>query len=355
MESSSIQENITEQIVVYDYYYEYGGEPLDGFGLVTIHKPKEFGRTFLPISYVIICILSIPINIIFIKTLIKSKHQKKTVPINIAISDILFVITLPFWAVHAYKEWIFGNNMCKTITVTYITTLYSSILFITCISVDRYLSVVGNFSNRHFTPINNTLVCIVVWSLSILAAAPHWTFVKEQEIHSKKVCSYDFGQDHMPPWKILIKIQLNIFGFLMPFLIMLFCYLQVQCAIAKFKVGERYKGRKLVMIVVFFMLWFPYNFVTFLHFLQNLHVISSCFTALHLYVAVQVTEVMAYSHAFINPIVYSFVNKSVWRMCFAKLCGERCRRSTEYSLECSDNTDTKSVQIGGIELKAVQR
>ncbi|XP_021469305.1 atypical chemokine receptor 2 [Oncorhynchus mykiss] len=343
----------------YSHYYDYGDEPLDGFGLCEKAHVKVFGRIFLPVSYIIICTLSIIVNILFISTLIKSKHHRKTFPMNMAISDMLFALTLPFWAVYAHNEWIFGNDSCKTVTAIYITTLYSSILFITCISVDRYLGVVWTLSSwNHCTPMENTLVSFVVWSLSILAAAPHWTFVQEQEFHGQKICMYPFGEEnHLPLWKILMKFQLNVFGFLTPFLIMLFCYLRVCCAVAKVKVGPRRKSLKLVMIVVvvFFVLWFPYNIVSFLHSLQHLHVISNCATSLHLDFAIQVTEVIAYSHGFVNPIVYAFVNKRVWKG-FATMCGGKCRRRTsdEYVLECSDSTKSMSVQSGVIELQAVQ-
>lgn len=51
----------------YSHYYDYGDEPLDGFGLCEKAHVKVFGRIFLPISYIIICTLSIIVNILLIQ------------------------------------------------------------------------------------------------------------------------------------------------------------------------------------------------------------------------------------------------------------------------------------------------
>ncbi|KAJ8012224.1 hypothetical protein DPEC_G00066470 [Dallia pectoralis] len=62
MDPSSTQENITKQSDVHDYsdyYYEFTNDPLDDFVPCEYSQFKEFGKTFVPISYVLICILSI--------------------------------------------------------------------------------------------------------------------------------------------------------------------------------------------------------------------------------------------------------------------------------------------------------
>lgn len=354
METSTFQNDTRKLEDDYDYsdYYDY--LHLDVFGLCEKPDVKEFGQIFLPIAQSLICLLSIIGNVLFILTLVKSKLTQKTLPVSIAISDILFAMTLPFYAFYAHSEWIFGKFACKTVSAIYNTTMFSSIYFTICLGVERYLAVEWNFSNRHqCTPIRHTVVCFATWTLSSLAAAPSWIFAEEKDHDDHKLCTYHF-EDHMSSWKMFVKFKLNIFGFLIPFVILLFCYLRVCCAITKSKVAKKRSTHKLVLsvVVVFFVLWFPYNCALFL---QSLHIwhVWDCDSSRHLDYAIQITEVIAFSHSFINPILLAYVNRRVWR-CFTRLCVGRCKKTTEYTLEGTNTTDMSSVFEDRVELRAVQ-
>lgn len=343
----------------YSHYYAFSDGSSQDYGLCEKTHVRAFGRIFLPVFYTFVCALDIVGNTLLVFILIKYIKLSSVTSVyllNMAASDILFAVTLPFWAVYAHSEWIFGDFGCKTITWIYTVNLFSSIYFITCISLDRYLNIVWASSTNRFVKSPKCYVmCIVVWALSFLAAAPDLNFVKLQEFDGKKTCTHEFGGEHLSPWRIFLKFQMNIIGFLIPFLAMLFFYLSICCFAVKMKLGKKSRTLKLAvaLVVVFFVLWFPYNLVLFLHSLQDLHVISDCATSQRLDLAIQVTESLAFTHTCLNPILYAFVNKR-FRSCLFKILKKVCKRGRAYSLECTGSTSISSDRNTGIELTMVE-
>ncbi|XP_051989875.1 atypical chemokine receptor 2 [Xyrauchen texanus] len=332
-----------------DYYEDYyNGEGLEEFRPCEKTHIKEFSNVFLPICYTVTCVLSIIANITLLIIFIKYKTLRKKFPVNMVISDILFTLTLPFWAVYAASEWIFGDFSCKTITFVYMFCLYSSNLFVASHSLQRFLDIVCvDSSIRIFrNPKRNTIMCSLVWLLSGLATIVHVTFVETQEYQQQKICAYQF-HDQMG-WRMYIQFQMNVLGFVLPFLVLLFCSIRLPCvALGRTKFQRCMPVRnEFGFTVMFFLLWFPYSVVIFLHALQNLHILHACTLNMHLDFAIHVTECLAFTHVFINPLLYIFLNKKIW-----KRVRNACKTPREYLLEESNNSSNMSVQ--DIELMSV--
>ncbi|XP_051555532.1 C-C chemokine receptor type 1 [Myxocyprinus asiaticus] len=337
-----------------DSYYEdyYNAEGLEEYRPCEKTHIQEFSNAFLPIFYTITCVLSIIANITLLIIFIKYKTPRKMFPLNMVISDILFTLTLPFWAVYADSEWIFGDFSCKAITFVYMVCLYSSNLFVASHSLQRFLGIVCTASSvRIFSnPKMNAILCCLVWLLSGLATIVHVTFVEAQEFQQHKICTYHF-HDKMG-WKMYIQFQMNILGFILPFLVLLFCSIRLPRVALRRTTFQRFlpMRNESGFTVMFFLLWFPYSVVIFLHVLQNFHILYACTSNMHLDFAVHVTECLAFTHVFINPLLYIFLNKKIW-----KRLRNACKTPREYLLEESNNSSNMSVQDDTIELMSVQR
>ncbi|PWS21631.1 hypothetical protein DKP78_22575, partial [Enterococcus faecium] len=68
--------------------------------------------------------------------------------------------------------------MCKITHLVFSMNLFSSIFFLTCMSVDRYLSVAffGD-SNSRRKKIVRRLICVMVWLLALAASLPESYFL----------------------------------------------------------------------------------------------------------------------------------------------------------------------------------
>ncbi|XP_056138790.1 LOW QUALITY PROTEIN: lysophosphatidic acid receptor 5b [Lampris incognitus] len=123
--------------------------------------------------YGCVMLFGLPLNAVSLWILIRH-HSIKTPSavfmINLAISDLLLVISLPM-RVYFYATglWPFGVIVCVWFTMLFRNNIRSSAIFITCICVDRLLAVVYPLTTRHLrTTSNASKACIFVW-LFILA------------------------------------------------------------------------------------------------------------------------------------------------------------------------------------------
>ncbi|XP_006634308.2 atypical chemokine receptor 2 [Lepisosteus oculatus] len=344
----------------YDYSDYYNLSQFHDYGICEKKHVRAFARIFLPILYAFVSVLGFIGNGLLAGILIKYIKLKRMTDIyllNLAVSDLLFVATLPFWAVYAHSEWVFGSILCKVITLIYTINLYSSIFFIICISMDSYLNIVWTFSTKNLkTSRKSFAICSMVWTISILASIPDLKFTELQEFNGQKICILDFGDVDMSPWRIFMKFQLNIVGFFIPFLTMVFFYSRISCVMARTRPTQKSRNPlklAVILVAVFFLLWFPYNLVVFLHSLQDLHLISDCNTSRHLDFAVQVTESLAFVHACLNPILYAFVNQKFLN-CLNKILKRICTKGRQYSLECTNSTPP-TTQCNFIELTVVEK
>lgn len=127
----------------YDATTEYDYE-----GSTPCQKVQEraFGAQLLPPLYSLVFVIGLIGNILVVLVLLQYKRLRSMTTIyllNLAISDLIFLFTLPFWIDYKLKDdWIFGDHMCKLLSGLYFIGLYSEIFFIILLTIDRYLAIV---------------------------------------------------------------------------------------------------------------------------------------------------------------------------------------------------------------------
>ncbi|KAG8548618.1 hypothetical protein GDO81_024765 [Engystomops pustulosus] len=134
-------------------------------------------KLFLPVAYSITCVLGLIGNVLIIIVFVffeKVKTLTDTFLMNLAIADILFLHTLPFLAYESAESWIFGDALCKIIRGTYRVNLYTSMLTLTAITVDRFISI------TQVTKANKYQVTKHKWSFILR------TLVKARGVQKKK-------------------------------------------------------------------------------------------------------------------------------------------------------------------------
>ncbi|XP_030741523.1 suppressor of SWI4 1 homolog [Echinops telfairi] len=98
---------------------------------------------------------------------------------QLAISDLLYALTLPPLADYFYppKHWRFGAVLCYAERFLFTCNLLGSMVFITCISLNRYLGIVHPFFTRsHLRPKHAWAVSAIGWGLAAVLAAPTLSF-----------------------------------------------------------------------------------------------------------------------------------------------------------------------------------
>ncbi|KAM9734214.1 lysophosphatidic acid receptor 6-like [Menidia menidia] len=107
---------------------------------------------YAPIFGLVIA-LGLPLNAVSLWILIF--HHRLNSPsaifmVNLAISDLLLIFSLPMRVYYYIRgTWFFGNMACIWVTMLFRNNIRSSSIFITFISMDRLLAVVYPLRSRH--------------------------------------------------------------------------------------------------------------------------------------------------------------------------------------------------------------
>ncbi|XP_036404826.1 type-2 angiotensin II receptor-like isoform X2 [Megalops cyprinoides] len=331
--------------------------------------PSQHHNKLISAIYSIIFILGFVGNGLVVLVLCQ-KASRRTVAniyiLNLALSDLLFLLSLPFWAVYYSYDynWVFGSFMCKLCGSLLTLNLYASIFFITCMSVDRYLAIVHPFqlqSRRNLCQAR--LFSCAVWAVACLATLPTMIFrgthyVQEMEV---VVCGIHYPT---PAWDKGLSLMKNILGFLLPFTVIATCY----CCIGRHLLGspgldkttnnlDRVLKVVVAVVLAFFICWFPFHVLTFLDALFRLGVAIPCWVRQGIEVSLPFMLCLGFSNSAVNPFLYCFVGNhfreqlsSLYEARVSSLSQKRGSISTRlssFSRKLSDLKDLGPVETQG--------
>ncbi|XP_037549719.1 C-C chemokine receptor type 9-like [Nematolebias whitei] len=255
--------------------------------------------------------------VVWIYTAVRNRLKTMTdvYLLNLAVADLLFLCTLPFWAADATKGWDFGLSLCKIVSAVYKINFFSSMLLLTCISVDRYIAIVQVTKAQNLkkkTLFYSKLTCFGVWSVSTLLALPEFIFaqVKGEENAQQFFCTLVYWDNTFNQTKIMVlSLQISM-GFCLPLLIIFFCYSVIIRTLLQAKNFEKHKALRVIFVVVFVFVLsqLPHNALLIVEATQASHTtITDCETVIRFDIAGQVAKSLAFTHACLNPFLYVFI------------------------------------------------
>ncbi|XP_016362413.1 C-C chemokine receptor type 2-like [Sinocyclocheilus anshuiensis] len=263
-------------------------------------------------------------NITVLWVLLKIMHVKNITNLcllNLALSDLLMVLSLPSWALYIQGHYLKSNEMCKAMAGTYQVGFYSGILFVTLMSMDRYLVIVHAIAVLGAKMLRyGIIVSLLIWMVSICAALPEAIFaamVTEDNITS---CQRVYPAGSAQKWKLFRNFGENAVGLFISLPTLAYCYTRVLMVVKKTKNSKKERAIKLILgiVIVFVVFWVPYNVVVFLKTLQEFGILTSCEAYLHINMAMDLTETIALTHCCVNPVIYAFVGEK-FRKCLASM------------------------------------
>ncbi|KAM6968162.1 uncharacterized protein FYW47_006871 [Aplochiton taeniatus] len=337
-----------------DYYSDSSSghePPCNSSGVIA------FGRVFLPTLYSLVFILGFLGNALVVCVLVKYRRHANMTDVcllNLAVADLLFVVALPLMGSYAsLGRWIFGGFLCRLTYSFFVLGFYGSILFLVAMTLDRYVVIVHAHTAAAHRRSKRTgaVVSLVVWLLSALASLPILAFVQTEGGHGP-TCAPAFPKDAY--WRQFVSLEMNVLGLLLPLLVMVACYSRILPTLVSMRSSKRHRAVRLILliVVVFFLFWAPYNVAVFLKVLEK-NVLHDCEESNSINVALQVTETIAFSHCCLNPIIYAFAGQKFMRRalsllkrwlphwCFpAQLSRELSERALSVMSRSSEGTST---------------
>ncbi|XP_041029677.1 C-C chemokine receptor type 7 [Carcharodon carcharias] len=297
--------------------YDYTSDPDDvDYGQFVLQCQKadvrSFRQSFLPAIYAVITVLGFLGNGLVVITYIYFKRLRTMTDVyllNLALADLLFLFTLPFWAVSVVKHWIFGQVMCKTVYVLYRVSFFSGMLLLMCISIDRYFSIVRAASaHRHRSKAvyYSKIVSVCVWLFSLLLSLPELLYSDQKQSDNGMLCKMNLDNSTIV---FTAGTQLAV-GFFIPLVVMLFCYCVIIKTLLLARNFEKNKAIKVIIavVLVFLMFQLPYNSVMLMDTINDVNAtVADCDFSKQMNIAIDITKSLAYVRCCLNPFLYAFI------------------------------------------------
>ncbi|XP_056142841.1 C-C chemokine receptor type 5-like [Lampris incognitus] len=277
-------------------------------------KVRDFGMVFLPTLYSFVFITGFIGNGLVACVLVKNRNETNLTDIcllNLSISDLLFIISLPFIAHYAAAaEWVFGDFLCRFVCTIFTLGFYNSTFIMVVMTLDRYVVIVHAHTLAHHRTLRvGMALTVFVWLLSVCISLPYMIFTQVRNDSGVLRCDYYTDSQG---WKDFNILAMNIFGLLLPLLIMVACYSRIIPILMVMRSNSRHRSIKLIIIIVviFFLFWAPHNITMFLSFLQSRRLLQNdCQREEAISFSILVTEAIAFTHCCLNPIIYAFVGQ----------------------------------------------
>ncbi|XP_075184137.1 formyl peptide receptor-related sequence 1-like isoform X2 [Anomaloglossus baeobatrachus] len=232
--------------------------------------------------------------------------------LHLAIADFLCCASLPL----RIAEWFpLDRNLklpfCSVNIILFNLNINASVLLLTIISIDRWVSVMWPFwAKFHKTSKLVRIMTAIIWVLSLLLAGLVYCLFRFYLSHEKEWCElYSFKADKVIIVKFnrvvhTIRLIRFIIMCLIPFLIIITCYSTIFLKLKKSKRSKRSQRSSRIItavILCFFICLFPYYIWPltppsyrqyFTHYKLNIHIIN-----------------LVCLNSCINPIIYVFVGQ----------------------------------------------
>ncbi|KAF5890128.1 chemokine-like receptor 1 [Clarias magur] len=264
---------------------------------------EEILCMFLLVVNVVIIVLGLVGNgvVIWIAGFKMKKTVNTTWYLSLAISDFIFCATLPLNTFYqATSDWTFGQVMCKFTSFVMFLNMFSSIFLLVIISVDRCIAVIFPvWAQNQRTIKKASLIVVLAWVFSVSLSVPSLIFRDIQHHLDRTRChnNYKSHDTHNS-----ISICRFIFGFLMPFLIIIVCYSIIIFKLRRNQMAKSSKPFKIMtaLIGTFFLCWLPYH--TFM-----LAELTKGFPNEIIAFGLKIGTSTASANSFLNPILYVFM------------------------------------------------
>ncbi|KAF6727099.1 G-protein coupled receptor 1 [Oryzias melastigma] len=335
-----------------NYSYEYDMEYGDPEYLKENHEERNTIHIISVVIYIICIVTGLVGNgtVIWV-TAFKSKRTVNSVwLLNLALADFVFVLFLPFYVDYIQRDfhWNFGVVMCKMNSFVSAMNMYASVLFLTVISIDRYVSVVHlNWSQRCRTVQKAWFVCGCIWMLAAVVSSPALIFRDTVIMFDKVVCFNNF-HTHNVHTAATIHISMVVIrttlGFLLPFtaICVSSIFLSVRVSQSGGSVCKSSFSRTIMAVIVaFFLCWTPFHIFNLLE--LSIHSSKEFHDILR--AGFPLVTSLGFFNSCLNPLLYMLLGKKV-RHILKRACLDITKSSLRELSQSISATEIESVPAG---------
>ncbi|GAA6087184.1 cysteinyl leukotriene receptor 2-like [Tachysurus ichikawai] len=238
---------------------------------------------------------------------------------HLAISDLILCPLGPFLAVNfTLGYWPFGHLMCQLKIALLFIHFYSSIFFLSLISIHRYVSVV--YHSQEFQMKQKDFVkklCVGVWAFILINGVVYCLLLGASK-DEKHVLCYSIHQKDYKEKYFALNFVLLIPGFLIPFMISVVCYSRLARSVSSINVCHlkgrqmKSKSRKMIAVclLIFVVCFSPYHVIQSVMVVVNKFYPEHCHLLLQLETLYYASWILFTANCYLDPLIYCFASQN---------------------------------------------
>ncbi|XP_075631276.1 C-C chemokine receptor type 10 [Balearica regulorum gibbericeps] len=294
---------------------------------------QGFARIYQPAVYLLLSLLGVAGNGLVLLTHIcyRQAHSITDVCLlHLALSDFLLLLTLPFTITDMLLGWSLNTATCKALQGLYALNFYSGFLFLTCISVDRYVAIVRVPAACRLRPRarrHGWLTVGLAWLLATLLALPQFIYSQAEQHQDLYLCRVIFPHAVSREARGATNLVQVVLGFAVPFLVMVTCYAAVARTLLAARGARPHRALRvlLALVLVFVTLQLPHSLMVLLDTAELLASWEvSCTQSRRKDLALLVTGGLAYLRCCLNPLLYAFLGQRFRQELWLLASNARC-------------------------------
>ncbi|XP_012580154.1 PREDICTED: B1 bradykinin receptor [Condylura cristata] len=280
----------------------------------------------LPAFIIAICIWGLLGNLFVLSIFLLPRRRLNVAEIylaNLAASDLVFVLGLPFWAENIWNHfhWPFGDALCRIVNGVIKANLFISIFLVVAISGDRYHALVHPMaSQRRRRRRQAQAICMLIWGLGGLLSVPTFLFRTVETVPNLNISACVLRFPH-EAWHLVRTMKLTVVGFLLPLATIVFFNYHILASLRASRQREVSQTRRggptsrkttlliFTLVVAFLVCWAPFHFCAFLELLLEVRAMQSCFWENFTDLGLQFASFFAFINSCLNPVIYVLVGR----------------------------------------------
>ncbi|KAK1793809.1 hypothetical protein P4O66_001535 [Electrophorus voltai] len=305
--------------------------------------------------YFVVCAVGLCGNALVMYVILRYAKMKTVTNIyilNLAVADVLCMLSLPFIAIQlALLHWPFGGAICRIVLTLDSLNQFTSIFFLTVMSIDRYLAVVHPIkSTKWRKPLVAKTISLAMWGVSLLVNLPIMIYSGlNTNKNEARTCTILWPEPRNTYYTAFIFYMFFV-GFFLPLVVICLCYLFIVIKVrssgmrvgsSKRKRSERKVTRMVsIVVVVFVLCWLPF-------YMFNVASVTGSLTATPVLKSTfDFVVVLGYANSCANPFLYAFLSDNFKKSFQNVLCIKRVSGLDE--IERSDSHQDRARMVNDI-------